>query len=157
MEFHLDAIDRRILARLQEDATTSIADLAEHAGISASPCWRRVQRLEQEKIIRRRVALLDAASMRVGVTVFVSIRTSQHNTEWAERFCRGVSAIPEVLEFHRMSGQTDYLLRVVVPDIAAYDGVYKRLIAVADIADVSSSFSMEQIKYTTALPTTYAP
>lgn len=115
-----------------------------------------MQRLEKEGIIRRRVTLLDPVKMRVGVTVFVSVRTSQHNTEWAERFCRGVSLIPEVLEFHRMSGSVDYLLRVVVPDIAAYDGVYKRLIAVADIADVSSSFSMEQIKYTTALPTSYA-
>jgi Lrp/AsnC family transcriptional regulator len=157
MTFHLDPIDRKILAILQDDATISIADLAETVGLSNSPCWRRVQRLEREKVIRRRVALLDAEKMRVGVTVFVSIRTSHHNPEWAERFCHGVSRIPEVLEFHRMSGNIDYLLRVVVPDIRAYDDVYKRLIAVADIADVSSSFSMEQIKYTTALPTEYAP
>jgi Lrp/AsnC family transcriptional regulator len=156
MSFQLDHIDRKILAVLQEDVTISIADLAEAVGLSTSPCWRRVQRLEREKFIRGRVALLDPEKMRVGVTVFVSIRTNQHNPNWSERFCRGVSQIPEVLEFHRMSGSIDYLLRVVVPDISAYDDVYKRLIAVADIADVSSSFSMERIKYTTALPTNYA-
>lgn len=156
MSSQLDRIDRKILAALQEDATISIGDLAEVVGLSSSPCWRRVQRLEREKFIRGRVALLDPEKMRVGVTVFVSIRTNQHNPEWSERFCRGVSQIPEVLEFHRMSGSIDYLLRVVVPDISAYDNVYKRLIAVADIADVSSSFSMERIKYTTALPTNYA-
>jgi Lrp/AsnC family transcriptional regulator len=157
MSFQLDSIDRKILAVLQQDVTISIADLAEAVGLSSSPCWRRVQRLDQEKFIRGRVALLDPEKMRVGVTVFVSIRTNQHNPEWSERFCQGVSQIPEVLEFHRMSGSVDYLLRVVVPDISAYDNVYKRLIAVADIADVSSSFSMERIKYTTALPTNYAP
>jgi Lrp/AsnC family transcriptional regulator len=153
----MDRIDERILTCLQEDATMPVAAIAERAGISPSPCWRRIRRLEEEGIIRRRVALLDPMKMRVGVTVFVNIRTSHHNTEWAEHFCRAVSQIPEVLEFHRMSGSVDYLLRVVVPDIAAYDGVYKRLIKIADLLDVSSSFSMEQIKYTTALPTNYAP
>jgi Lrp/AsnC family transcriptional regulator len=155
--FHLDAIDRKILACLQEDATISIADLAVRAGVSSSPCWRRVQRLEREGVIRGRVALLDAEKMRVGVTVFVSVRTSHHSTEWSERFCRAVSPISEVVELHRMSGSVDYLLRVVVPDIAAYDAVYKQLIAICELADVSSSFSMERIKYTTALPTRYAP
>ncbi len=157
MTFQLDAIDRRILAAVQEDATLSVAEIAERAGISASPCWRRIRKLEEEGVIRRRVALLDAEKLRVGVTVFVSIRTTQHNAAWAERFCRAVSAIPEVVEFHRMSGTVDYLLRVVVPDIAAYDAIYKRLIAVGDLLDVSSGFSMERIKYTTALPTHYAP
>jgi Lrp/AsnC family transcriptional regulator len=157
ISFHLDDIDRKILACLQEDATISVADLAERAGISSSPCWRRVQRLDREGVIRGRVALLDAEKMRVGVTVFVSVRTSSRSTEWSERFCRRVSLIPEVLELHRMSGSVDYLLRVVVPDIAAYDAVYKQLIAISELADVSSSFSMERIKYTTALPTRYAP
>jgi Lrp/AsnC family transcriptional regulator len=156
MNFQLDQIDRKILTCLQDDVTLSIAEIAERAGVSASPCWRRIRRLEEEGVIRRRVALLDPVKMRVGVTVFVSIRTSHHNTKWAEHFCRSVSQIPEVLEFHRMSGNVDYLLRVVVPDIAAYDAVYKRLIEMADMLDVSSSFSMEQIKYTTALPTDYA-
>ena len=155
--FSLDDFDRRILDCLQQDATLPIAEVAERVGLSPSPCWRRIRRLEEEGIIRARVALLDARRMQVGVTVFVTIRTNRHSMDWAERFCRAVSAIPEVLEFHRMSGSVDYLLRVVVPDIAAYDGVYKRLIEMADLYDVSSSFSMEQIKYTTALPTTYAP
>ncbi|WP_201445450.1 Lrp/AsnC family transcriptional regulator [Belnapia sp. F-4-1] len=157
MAFQLDRIDRSILAVLQEDATLPVAELAERAGLSPSPCWRRIRRLEEAGIIRRRVALLDAEKLRVGVTVFVSIRTSQHNAAWAERFCRLVSAIPEVVEFHRMSGTVDYLLRVVVPDIAAYDAIYKQLIGIGDLLDVSSGFSMERIKYTTALPTHYAP
>jgi Lrp/AsnC family transcriptional regulator len=157
MILHLDEIDRKILACLQEDATISVADLAERVGVSASPCWRRIRRLEEAGFIARRVALLDANLMHVGVTVFVTIRTNHHNSGWAETFCAAVCLIPEVVELHRMSGSVDYLLRVVVPDIAAYDGVYKRLIKVADLFNVSSSFSMERIKYTTALPTHYAP
>lgn len=152
----LDEIDRKILYHLQEDATLGVAELAERVGLSPSPCWRRVQRLEESGVIRRRVALLDPGRMNVDVTVFVAVRTNQHNAEWAEKFCRAVMEIPEVVEFYRMSGQVDYLLRVVVPDIAAYDAVYKRLIKVADLFDVSSSFAMERIKYTTALPVTYA-
>jgi Lrp/AsnC family transcriptional regulator len=152
----MDEIDRRILACLQEDATLPLAEVATQAGLSPSPCWRRIRRLEEAGVIRARVALLDAEKMNVGVTVFVSIRTERHSMEWAERFCRAVAAMPEVLELHRMSGNVDYLLRVVVPDIAAYDGVYKRLIAIAELRDVSSSFSMERIKYTTALPLGYA-
>jgi Lrp/AsnC family transcriptional regulator len=157
MDFRVDEIDRKILACLQEDATMPVADIAARAGLSASPCWRRIQKLEEAGVIRRRVALLDPEKMNVGVTVFVSIRTNRHNAAWAESFCAAVAEIPEVVEFYRMSGQIDYLLRIVVPDIAAYDRVYKRLIRIADLYDVSSSFAMEQIKYTTALPTGYAP
>lgn len=153
----MDAINQRILDCLQEDATMPVADIAERAGISASPCWRRIQAMTEAGIIRRRVALLDARKMNVGVSVFVQIRTNQHAMAWAERFCNLISAIPEVVEFYRMSGTVDYLLRVVVPDIAGYDAVYKRIIRDIDIYDVSSSFSMETIKYTTALPVGYAP
>ena len=153
----MDEIDRKILVCLQEDATMPVADIAARAGLSPSPCWRRIQKLEEAGVIRRRVTLLDASKMNVGVTVFVSIRTNRHNAAWAEAFCTAVTEIPEVVEFYRMSGQIDYLLRIVVPDIAAYDRVYKRLIRIADLYDVSSSFAMEQIKYTTALPTDYAP
>ena len=153
----LDEFDRKILTCLQEDATTPVAEIAERVGLSTSPCWRRIQKLEEQGVIRQRVALLDAEKLNVGVTVFVSVRTNQHNMEWAEKFCRAVQEIPEVVEFYRMSGAVDYLLRVVVPDIAAYDAVYKRLIGVADLYDVSSAFAMERIKYTTALPVTYAP
>jgi Lrp/AsnC family transcriptional regulator len=152
----MDTIDRKILGSLQTDAMMPIEEIGRNAGLSASPCWRRIQKLEAAGVIKSRVALLNPAKMNVGVTVFVSVRTNQHNMKWAERFCRAVSEIPEVVEFYRMSGATDYLLRVVVPDIAAYDLVYKRLIKVADLFDVSSTFAMECIKYTTALPTSYA-
>jgi Lrp/AsnC family transcriptional regulator len=152
----MDAIDRKILACLQSDSAMPIEEIAQQAGLSNSPCWRRIQKLEASGVIKARVALLDPAKMNVGVTVFVAVRTNQHNAQWAERFCREVRKIPEVVEFYRMSGETDYLLRVVVPDIAAYDRVYQRLIKVADLFDVSSNFAMECIKYTTALPTQYA-
>jgi len=152
----MDRIDHKILALLQEDASLSIGDLAERVGLSPSPCWRRVQKLEADGVIRRRVALLDAEKLNVGVTVFVSVRTSRHDASWSEAFCKGVSEIPEVIEFYRMSGQVDYLLRVVVPDIGGYDAVYQRLIKIAELQDVTSSFAMETIKYTTALPTDYA-
>jgi Lrp/AsnC family transcriptional regulator len=152
----MDPLDRKILGVLQEDASLSLAELAERVGLSPSPCWRRVQKLEADGVIRRRVALLDAEKLNVGVTVFVSVRTSRHDAAWSEAFCKAVAKMPEVIEFYRMSGQVDYLLRVVVPDIAGYDAVYQRLIKIADLHDVTSSFAMEVIKYTTALPTQYA-
>jgi Lrp/AsnC family transcriptional regulator len=152
----MDRIDQKILECLQTDATLGVAEIAAHAGISTSPCWRRIQKMQADGTILRRVALVDAKKLNVGVNVFVQIRTNQHNSDWAETFCRGVSAIPEVVEFYRMSGEVDYLLRIVVPDIAAYDAVYKRLITVVPLFDVSSSFAMETIKSTTALPVTYA-
>ena len=152
----MDDIDRNILTSLQEDATLSLNEIAGRVGLSPTPCWRRVQKLEDSGVIRARVALLDGAKLNVGVTVFVSIRTNQHNSEWLEKFADAVATIPEVVEFYRMSGEIDYLLRVVVPNIEAYDAFYKRLIDVIDLSDVSSSFAMEQIKYTTALPLAYA-
>jgi Lrp/AsnC family transcriptional regulator len=151
----MDKFDRAILDALQDDATLPIGELANRIGLTSTPCWRRIQRLEAEGLIRKRVALLAPERLNVGVTVFVSIRTSQHNLKWLESFHKFVSSIPEVIEFYRMAGVTDYLLRVVVPDIAAYDRVYKRLINGADLGDVSSSFAMEQIKYTTKLPLDY--
>ena len=152
----MDRYDRQILGILQEDASVPVADIGERVGLTSTPCWRRVQKLEESGVIRKRVALLDAAKLNVGVTVFVSIRTSQHNAKWLKTFHDLVASIPEVTEFYRMAGDTDYLLRVVVPDIAAYDAVYKKLIQGAELADVSSSFAREQIKYTTALPLDYA-
>ena len=151
----MDDIDRKILHSLQEDGSRSLAEIAELAGLSPTPCWRRIQNLEKAGVITGRVALLDAEKLNVGTTVFVRIKTSQHNYEWLEEFARAVAGIDEVVEFYRMSGDIDYLLRVVVPDIAGYDAVYKRLIKAADLADVSSSFAMEKIKSTTALPLTY--
>lgn len=152
----MDRIDRKILALLQSDATLPVAVVAERVGLSPSPCWRRIQKLEAEGFIRARVALLDAAKMNVGVTVFAAVRTNQHDVAWLEKFAKAVSDFPEVVEFYRMTGDIDYLLRIVVPDIAAYDAVYKRLIRRIALFDVSSSFAMETIKYTTALPVDYA-
>ena len=152
----LDKTDKSILELLQRDATLSVAEIAAHVHLSATPCWRRIQRLEEQGYILRRVAILDAAKLNLGVTVFVSIRTSHHSEDWFEKFHRVVSAIPEVVEFYRMSGDVDYLLRIVVPDIQRYDWVYKQLIRGTDLFDVSSSFAMEQLKLTTELPLAYA-
>jgi Lrp/AsnC family transcriptional regulator len=153
---NIDTIDRRILEVLQADASASLQQVSEAVNLSTTPCWRRIQRLESEGIIRKRVALLDADKLNVGVTVFVSIRTNEHNEEWLRRLSSVVEQIPQIVEFYRMSGDVDYLLRIVVPDIKAYDAVYKRLIREIDLSDVSSSFAMEQIKFTTALPLEYA-
>jgi len=152
----IDLIDRKILQILQTETPPSIAEIAQRVGLSTTPCWRRIQKLEEVGIIRSRVALLNAEKLNVGVTVFVSIRTDKHDANWYQKFSQVVNAFPEVVEFYRMSGDIDYLIRVVVPDIAAYDGFYQRLIQKVELYDVSSSFSMEQIKYTTALPLNYA-
>ena len=148
----MDKTDKKILALLQEDAAQPIADIARKIGLSVTPCWRRIQRIEEGGIIRGRVALLDAPKIGLGMSVFVAIRTDQHNADWLADFARTVAARKEVVEFYRMSGEVDYLLRVVVPDMAAYDRFYKDLIAEVKLTDVSSSFAMEEIKYTTALP-----
>jgi len=151
----IDSIDRKLLGKLQQDADLPIADLAAEAGLSQTSCWRRIQRLREGGVITRNVALLDRHHANVSVTVFVAVRTSTHSQEWFDRFHATVESISEVVEFYRMSGDVDYLLRVVVPDIAAYDKVYKRLIAGTQLLDVSSSFAMEELKYTTALPLSY--
>nr|WP_313039648.1 Lrp/AsnC family transcriptional regulator [Brevundimonas diminuta] len=147
----LDVIDRRLLAILQEDATVPIAELAERVGLTQTPCWKRVKRLQDTGIIAARVALLDREALDLPLVVFVSVKTRRHDAEWLETF-RQAAALPEVVEFYRMSGEVDYLLKVLVKDIAAYDRFYRRLIAIAPLDDVSSSFAMEQIKFTTALP-----
>lgn len=151
----MDQLDRKILSCLQEDATEPVAEIARKVGLSATPCWRRIQKLETAGVIRKRVALLDGERLNLGVTVFVAVRTNRHDSDWLDTFAAAVAEFPEVVEFYRMSGEMDYLLRVVVPDIAAYDRVYKRLIARVALADVTSSFAMEQIKFTTALPLDY--
>ena len=148
----MDKIDKRILGILQKDATIPVAEVGRRVGLSTTPCWRRIQRMEEEGIIRGRVAVLDPHRVNAGVTVFVSIRTSSHSAEWLKRFAEVVRDLPEVMELYRMSGDVDYMMRVVVPDIAAYDRFYQRLIGRIDISDVSSSFAMEQMKYTTELP-----
>ena len=150
--FILDLIDRRILSLLQEDATIAIAEISEKVGLSATPCWKRIKRLEREGIITRRVALLDRDKLGLGVTVIVAVRTASHSDDWLESFSQGVSRIPEVVEFYRMSGEIDYLLKIVARDIADYDRIYRKLTKVADLHDVTSSFAMQEIKSTTSLP-----
>ncbi len=151
----MDDKDRKILKLLQEDAMMPVAEVASHVGLSTTPCWRRIQKLEDEGVIRKRVALLDRKKLNVGVTVFVAVKTRQHAIDWLEKFKTAVDSIPEVVESYRLSGEVDYLLRIVVPDISAYDDVYKTLIEKVEFSDVSSSFAMEDLKFTTALPVKY--
>lgn len=152
----MDRIDKKILSALQKDAGLSNTDLADQVGLSTTPCWRRVRLLEEQGYINQRVALLDREKLNVGVTVFVSIRTAQHDITWLERFAQVIHDMPEVIELYRMSGDIDYLMKVVVPDIAAYDAFYQRLISKIDLNDVSSAFAMEEIKHTTELPLQFA-
>ena len=147
-----DSADLRILRELQQDASRSVEQIAQAVGLSQNPCWRRIKRLESEGVIARRVAIVDPAKLDVGITVFVSVRTNQHNDAWLEQFTRGVQDIPEIVEIYRMSGDVDYLLKILVRDIAEYDRIYKQLIRVTELYDVSSSFAMEQLKYTTEIP-----
>ena len=153
----MDRIDRKLLAILQTDSTPSMAELAERVGLSATPCWKRIQRMEAEGVIERRVALLSGERLGLGLTVFVSIEAGDHSPDWLERFAAAVAGFPEVMEVHRMAGDIDYMLKVVTRDIAAYDRFYKRLIAAVPIKNVSSRFSMERVKSTTALPLDEAP
>jgi Lrp/AsnC family transcriptional regulator len=150
----MDAIDRNILALLQEDATLSIAEVGGRVGLSQTPCWKRIQRLEAEGVIERRVALLNPEKVGLNITAFVSIETSDHSAAWIAGFASRVSTMPEVIEVYRMAGDVDYVLRVVVPDMQAYDAFYKRLIAVVPLKNVTTRFAMERVKSTTALPLT---
>jgi len=149
---NLDKIDLQLLALIQRDDSISIESMAQQVGLSKTPCWRRVQKLEQAGFIKSRVALLDAEKLELGVSVFVQVKTNQHDANWAEEFAHVVAEFPEVVEFYRMAGEYDYLLRVLVKDIPAYDKFYKRLISATALTDVTSNFAMEQIKWTTQLP-----
>ena len=148
----MDAIDRKILAVMQDDASLSVAEIGSRVGLSSTPCWKRIQRLEAEAVITKRVALIDPAKIGLGITVFVSVETGDHSQEWLGRFAVTARAMPEVMEFYRMAGDVDYMLRVVVPDIAGYDTFYKKLIGTVPLKNVTSRFAMERIKSTTALP-----
>jgi Lrp/AsnC family transcriptional regulator len=148
----MDATDRKILALLQEDASLSVAEIGNRVGLSSTPCWKRIQRLEQEGVLQKRVALIDQDKLGLGVTVFVSIETGDHSQDWLDRFAETVGSMPEVMEFYRMAGDVDYMLRVVVTDIQGYDAFYKRMIAAVPLKNVTSRFAMEKIKSTTALP-----
>jgi Lrp/AsnC family transcriptional regulator len=148
----MDAIDRKILLTLQEDASLSVAEIGQRVGLSSTPCWKRIQRLESEGVIQRRVAIVDQDKIGLGITVFVSVETGDHSQEWLGRFAELVSEMPEVMEFYRMAGDVDYMLRVVTADMQAYDAFYKRLIAAIPLKNVTSRFAMEKIKSTTMLP-----
>jgi len=148
----MDAIDRKILAVVQEDASLSVAEIGQRVGLSSTPCWKRLQRLEADGVILRRVALVAPEKIGLGITVFVSVETGDHSNEWLKKFADVVSAMPEVMEFYRMAGDVDYMLRVVVADIAGYDTFYKKLIASVPLKNVTSRFAMERIKSTTSLP-----
>lgn len=147
----MDDIDRKILDLLQRDATLSVAEIGQRVGLSQTPCWKRIQRLEATGVILRRVAILSAEKLGLGLTVFVSVETGDHSQDWLDRFAETVAAMPEVTEFSRMAGDVDYLLRVVVRDMKEYDRFYKRLIEAAPLKNVTSRFAMEQIKSTTVL------
>jgi len=147
----MDKIDKRILTHLQGNASLSVGELAAIVGVSKSACWRRIQKLEQTGIIRERVTLLDAAALDLSLTVYIAIRTNQHNAQWASQFKKVVEEIPGILEVYRMGGELDYLIKAVVADMPDYDKLYQQLIR-ANLFDVTSNFVMEEIKQTTQLP-----
>ncbi|MEM9135193.1 MAG: Lrp/AsnC family transcriptional regulator [Actinomycetota bacterium] len=152
----MDEVDRQILLLLQRDATLSVREIGEAVGLSATPCWRRIRNLEDSGVITGRVALVAPEAVNLGVTALVLVRTNQHNREWLARFVAGIERFDEVVEAFRTSGEVDYLLKVRVPDIAAYDAFYQRLIEEVDLYDVRSTFVMEEMKNTTSLPLGYA-
>jgi Lrp/AsnC family transcriptional regulator len=148
----MDSIDRKILAVVQQDASLSVAEIGTRVGLSSTPCWKRLQRLEADGVIMRRVAIIDPEKVGLGISVFVSVETGDHSQEWIAKFADVVNAMPEVMEFYRMAGDVDYVLRVVVHDMQSYDAFYKKLIATVPLKNVTSRFAMERIKSTTALP-----
>ena len=149
----MDSTDRKILAILQEDASLPVAEIAARVHLSQTPCWRRIQRLEEAGVIRKRVALVDPDAIGLGLTVFVEIETGDHSAEWLDRFARAVEEMPEVMEVYRMAGDVDYLMRIAIGNMAAYDSFYRRLIALLPLKNVTSRFAMERVKFTTAYPT----
>lgn len=148
----MDEVDRKLLQLLQEDSTTAVAQLAEQVGLSATPVWKRIQKLEQSGVISRRVALLTPELVGIGLTVFVAVEAHEHTPAWLADFAAAMGSMPEVMEAYRMAGEVDYMLRVVVPGMAEFDAFYKRLIATVPLKNVTSRFAMERLKHTTALP-----
>ena len=148
----MDAVDRSIIAALQDDASLSVAEIGKKVGLSSTPCWNRIQRLESDGVILKRTAVVDQDKLGLGMTVFVSIQTGDHSKEWLARFADVVCAMPEVMDFYRMAGDVDYMLRVVTKDVHSYDAFYKKLIETVPLKNVTSRFAMERIKSTTVLP-----
>ena len=148
----MDDVDHKLLTLLQGDASLSMAQLGDAVGLSATPVWKRVQKLEAAGVIAGRVALVDPAQVGIGLIVFVAIEALEHTAGWLAAFAEAMDAMPEVMEAHRMAGEVDYMLRVAVPDMAGFDAFYKRLIATVPLKNVTSRFAMEQLKHTTAYP-----
>ena len=148
----MDATDRKILAILQEDASLPVAEIASRVNLSQTPCWRRIQKLTAQGVIRKTVALLDPEAIGMSITVFVAIQTGDHSAEWLARFAEILSEMPQVMDVYRMAGETDYLLRVAVPNMPAFDAFYRDLIAAVPLKNVTSQFAMERVKSTTAYP-----
>jgi Lrp/AsnC family transcriptional regulator len=148
----MDQTDLKILAILQEDASLPVAEVAARVNLSQTPCWRRIQRLEANGVIQRTVAIVDPDKVGFSISVFVAIETGDHSDEWLRAFAATLADMPEVMEVHRMAGDVDYILRVAVPDMPAYDAFYRRLIAAVPLKNVSSRFAMERVKWTTAYP-----
>lgn len=148
----LDLIDRKIVAELMQDATLPVAQIGERVGLSQTPCWKRIQRLQETGVLTGRVALADPTKLGLGLTIFVGIEAPDHTTEWRSAFAAAINALPEIMEVYRMAGEMDYLLRVSVSDMAAFDRLYKKLTDALPIKNVTSHFSMERMKFTTAYP-----
>jgi len=151
----VDELDRKIVQLLQDDATLSVREIGESVGLSATPCWRRIRNLEERGVLTKRVTLVDPAKINLGVSALVFIRTNEHNKVWLQKFVDGVSGIPEIIEAYRTSGEVDYVLKVLVPDLAAFDDFYKRLIDKVELYDVRSTFILEAVKHSTSLPLDY--
>ncbi|MBL4863941.1 MAG: Lrp/AsnC family transcriptional regulator [Rhodobiaceae bacterium] len=152
----MDDIDKRILSVLQQSTDRSVSEIASMAGVSQTPCWKRIKKLEETGIIKKRVALLDPSRIGLRLIGFVQIKAGRHSEAWLKKFTAGITTIPEVVECHRMTGDIDYLLKIVIPDMSSYDSIYRRLIKIVDLTDVSVSFSMERLKDTTELPLHYS-
>ena len=150
-----DDIDRRILDMLQEDSDTPMHVISETVGLSTNPCWRRIKRMEEAGLIKKRVALVDQQRANVPLTVFIGLSTTRHGIDWLEEFRKLIDEIPEIVEAYRLTGTVDYILKVAVPDMASYDAVYKRMIERLEFSQVNSMISMEELKFTTAIPTKY--
>ena len=151
----MDELDQKIVQLLQDDATLSVREIGETVGLSATPCWRRIRNLEERGVLTKRVTLVDPAKINLGVSALVFIRTNEHNKVWLQKFVDGVSGIPEIIEAYRTSGEVDYVLKVLVPDLAAFDDFYKRLIDKVELYDVRSTFILEAVKHSTSLPLDY--
>ena len=148
----LDLIDRKIVAELMGDSTLAVAQIADRVGLSQTPCWKRIQKLEATGVLTGRVALADPVKLGFGLTVFVGIEAPDHSAEWREAFAKATETLPQILEVYRTAGQVDYLMRIAVPDMPAFDALYKRLTDAVPIKNVTSHFALERIKFTTAYP-----